>query len=1780
MKKRVLSMLIALAMTLTLMTPSAMALGEEPGSSPNEVLGEAATQEVVEFFDDADLPDNELLFDAYVAYMVFGDEIKVGMYDNWGKDSLTDNTEKELYEQLNSQISAVAAGTATSTKFTLRELSWTSVDAFKASLKKVLNCIITDHPENLYWWGRIQSYSQSTTPTSVTLTVDKMFANTSGESEEIAVNVQQPDGSVKSETRIVYYSTDSTKVQTASAAIAKADAIISRHANEDDYTKLKSYKEEICELVTYNNDALNAGSSSEYEFGENAWQIIYVFDGIDTTNVVCEGYAKAFQYLCNRSTFTNPKIACYTVTGQMAGGTGAGGHMWNVVTMDDGKNYLVDVTNCDLSGSLDDGRRYDSFLPKGTTTLFLVGATSGNVNSGYTVHQPKVDLPDSGGYYLTEHDITFAYDADTLATYPTSVLTLESTDYEYTPPAPELEGTVSISGNEVFGSVLTATANVTNSDFNADTDSLTYQWKRGNDTISGATEATYTVTKDDIGKALTVEVTSEKYSGKLVTASAVTPVEATVKVDVTVNPSDIICGGTATATAKITATNGDKNDTVLTDVGTVTFSSDNTAVATVNTSTGAITGGQTAGSATITATFTADGYTTATGTAKVTVSDITVKSVTVKTQPTTVTYEYGDTFDGTGLVLTVTYSDNSTKDIAYADGNMTFNPTSLTMGTTSVTGTYMEKTFTINITVNAKALTADMVTVADGSVFTGNAVEPAVTVKVGDTTLVKGTDYTVKYESNVNAGNTAKVTVTGTGNYQGEVEKTFSIAKGTPSGTVKVADDAATIYEGATAAAVAEKLTWTGTPAATEGTLTLTSPEKLVAGANTCTWKFSPTDTDNWNEQTGEITITASARSVSKIEVTTDPTNKEYTYGTPFNPAGMVVTVTYDNGDEETISTFPDDRISYNDDLGDASEDTKSVTLTWVADNTKTCTVDGIKVTPKVLNVSGISWDTTSSPFTYDGNEKGVTLTGEIPAELTVTKTGDKATNAGPYTASATFAVKEGLTASNYTISGTNPVTAEWTISKATPDGSGVTLTVNYADDGVKTVPVSDFTAVDGTLAFTPADDDVFETDYPKLAADNKSIDIKLAADLAAEKAGNITIPVTFTPTDSENYNSANWNLVIKITTKKIPTVSVTDYTTTYSKVAVTDADLAPTATGEDGAELTGTWTFVGAAPINAGTYTCKLTFTPTGEAADTYEAVETKAFTVTINKADVTVTAITDTITVGGLAPSPLYNVTGVITGDTLAPAPTVTHTIDTSTVGVYPITVSGPAVSNDGNYSITYVPGQLTVAAATVAVTGVTLSPTTLALTVGGTGTLTVTVAPANATNQTVTWTSSDPSVATVSGGVVTAVGAGTATITVTTEDGGFTDTCTVTVSADGTPDYPVTPVSPIVPDFSGTPGNPSNSNNNTETNTPSNPPAVTGSPIVTPSATVNNGTAEAVVSGEMADQLVEQAASGRDTVVIAPVVPGSVTQTDVVIPASAVSGIAGSSSADLVVETPAANITLPNSSLEDLNRQGGSVVVSTAAVSGGVSIEITAGGQRVDNTAIKAEIPVDCGPGTVAVVVSGGSSTTVRKSFADGSGQYMNVPLDGSATVIFVDNSKTFSDVPGTSWAADAVAFASAHELMNGVTATSFSPDTSMTRGMLAVVLHNLEGNPSAVYTGTFTDVGSGDWYAQAVQWAADSGIIGGVGNGAFAPNASITREQLVVMLYRYAGMPASNGSLSGFSDSARVSNWAQQAMAWAVSNGIVKGSNGALNPQGSATRAEVAQMLMNFVTSGVL
>ena len=171
--------------------------------------------------------------------------------------------------------------------------------------------------------------------------------------------------------------------------------------------------------------------------------------------------------------------------------------------------------------------------------------------------------------------------------------------------------------------------------------------------------------------------------------------------------------------------------------------------------------------------------------------------------------------------------------------------------------------------------------------------------------------------------------------------------------------------------------------------------------------------------------------------------------------------------------------------------------------------------------------------------------------------------------------------------------------------------------------------------------------------------------------------------------------------------------------------------------------------------------------------------------------------------------------------------------------------------------------------------------------------------------------------------------------------------------------------------------------------------------------------------------------------------------------------------------------------------------------------------------------------------------------------------------------FTDVKPGDWFYDYVAYVYANGLMEGTSATTFAPDDNMTRAMLVTILWRVEGEPVVNYLMPFTDVPDGAWYAEAVRWAASEGIVEGVSAAEFAPDAEITREQLAAMLYRYAGEPAASGDLSAYTDAASVSAYAVNAMSWCVGHGIITGVTATtLDPQGTATRAQCAAMLMRF------
>ena len=175
-------------------------------------------------------------------------------------------------------------------------------------------------------------------------------------------------------------------------------------------------------------------------------------------------------------------------------------------------------------------------------------------------------------------------------------------------------------------------------------------------------------------------------------------------------------------------------------------------------------------------------------------------------------------------------------------------------------------------------------------------------------------------------------------------------------------------------------------------------------------------------------------------------------------------------------------------------------------------------------------------------------------------------------------------------------------------------------------------------------------------------------------------------------------------------------------------------------------------------------------------------------------------------------------------------------------------------------------------------------------------------------------------------------------------------------------------------------------------------------------------------------------------------------------------------------------------------------------------------------------------------------------------------------------SFTDVNTDDWFAEAVQYMLDNEMMNGTSATTFGPNTTTTRGMIVTILYRLEGEPDAAAS-SFTDVASNMYYADAINWAAANGIVNGITTTTFGPDNAITREQMAAILYRYAqfkgyDVSASN-NLTNYTDASQISAYAATAMQWANAEGLIAGNTTTtINPTGNATRAEVATILMRF------
>lgn len=333
---------------------------------------------------------------------------------------------KLLYDALKEEIEKVAIGSRSSTVFTfsaeeMKEMGFNTifeytdgagfyaqVDIFLAQVSdaeigKLLNALLLDCPYDMYWYDQTSGMS--------TGSGDINGSNHVGRVEGLTFTMP-----VSAVFRGENANTVAAKWGTAAVAAGeKAADIIEAAADLPDHEKLYYYAEQIMNLVDYNNNAVTGDMNNYYaNVDANPWQLIYVFDGDPSTNVVCEGYSKAFQYLCDMTEFDNEDVRCITVTGWLAGGTGAGGHMWNVVRMDDGLNYIMDVTNSELGtagelGELMLGGSPDQMAANEDWGIGYEFATDPVTTFQYakTVPYDEADLLLADSLYVPKYYVTF-----------------------------------------------------------------------------------------------------------------------------------------------------------------------------------------------------------------------------------------------------------------------------------------------------------------------------------------------------------------------------------------------------------------------------------------------------------------------------------------------------------------------------------------------------------------------------------------------------------------------------------------------------------------------------------------------------------------------------------------------------------------------------------------------------------------------------------------------------------------------------------------------------------------------------------------------------------------------------------------------------------------------------------------------------------------------------------------------------------------------------------------------------------------------------------------------------------------------------------------------------------------------------------------------------------------------------------------------------------------------------------------------------------------------------
>lgn len=1305
------------------------------------------------------------------------------------------------------------------------------------------------------------------------------------------------------------------------------------------------------------------------------------------------------------------------------------------------------------------------------------------------------------------------------------------------PDGTTTKGTITVNGTLTVdsGSTVTNSGTITNNG------TLT-----GGGTIQNTSSGTVTGGTGDVKVTYpsTVEVSSST------SGTAVLGQEVTFTATVTGNDT----AGTPTGTVQFKDGETNLGEAVALEDGVATYTANN---------------GLDVGEHPITAEYTPAGdaaYTGSSGSMTFTVVGD-VASISVQTQPTTMTYTTGQALDLTGLEITVSYAGSSyTQDITWsADSGIT---ASIENGTTLYASQHDGQTITITYEGKTAQTSALSVSKANQIGFAFTEESPK------EVDYSPNGTFTVKAEGGEGTG-----------------AVTYTVPNGMD--VISIDGNTATILKAGTA-------TITATKAA---------------------------DVD-YNEATATLTVTVNSKSLENAQV---QVSGEYTYdGNAKEPSGNAVTVTL--GDK-TLTENEDYTLSYenNTDAGEATVTAAgkgnysgtatgsftiakaTLTVTGVTaqgrayDGSATVTITGVTL-GGVIDNDDVSVDTSGLTGTVDSPDVGtyntltlsgtVTLTGAAAGNYTLTLPTEPVTVTGGVTISqATASISFNNYAPGKTYDGTalaNPTESELTLTGAgyndvtftwyegtSPDGAKLdsaptdagtyylvafipdsnNTSASEATSGEITITKATATAAPGALSVSnnvaktytydlsqllPALDDgktlgevtytlgtvslgSYYTNGATISGSTLTLPIQAVDSSEEKEIGTVTVTIS-----SGNYADMTGTITVYSVNKLPQTVTISGQP---SSVVYGDSFTLSASAPGSGAV---TWSASGCASVDSNG---KVTITGTGEftitatvAEDETYAAASNSVTMTAGQKTLTITAENKSAYVGDSAPALTYTVTGLVGSDTLTTASTLSYasTPDMSKAGTVQILASGAEAGD--NYDIQYVNGTLTVTTRPIPTYAVTVN--------GGTG------GGSYQAGQSVTVTAGTRSGYTFAGWTaqgVTLSNPASATVTFVMPENDVTLTASWTANSTGggSSGGGTTPTGPSTGSSNGW----SQIENELEESVP----GTTVTVDMNGTTEVPAEAFEAVAGKDVTLELdmgggVSWTVNGQD-------IPTDLDFTDL----------------DLGVSLNTSDIPVD-------------VINLVTGEKGTVQLSLAHNGEFGFTMTLTAPLGVE-NKGLWANLYH--YNTTLKQMLFETSAQVDasgNVALKfthASEYAIVLDESShelPFTDTAKGAWYQGAVEYVYRNGIMTGTSATTFEPNASLSRAMVAQILYNLEGQPAVTEETTFTDSGT-HWAVDAITWAQETGVVNGYEDNTFRPNRAVTREELAQMLYNYAKVKGydltTSGDLTAFPDGSKVSSWAKEAMAWANGNKLINGfEDDTLRPGGDSTRAQAASILMNF------